>query len=72
MFPVDPRLGTDFFRGARQFISKIPCSVLIPMHFGKDYAEIKPFEDIAKLVGCRYIPLKSSRESEKLVSLLIN
>ena len=57
MFPVDPKLGTDFFRGAHGFISKIPCATLIPMHFGTDYSLIKSFEDIAKPEGCHYTPL---------------
>ena len=63
MFPVDPKLGTDFFRGALEFISKIPCSILIPMHFGNSFSEIKPFENIVKPVNCRYIPLKEKRQT---------
>jgi hypothetical protein len=63
MFPVDPGLGTDFFRGAREFITKIPCDILIPMHFGNEFSKIKPFEDVAKLAGCRYIPLNEKGQT---------
>ena len=33
MFPVDPRLGTDFARGARQWIQTIKTTYMAPMHF---------------------------------------
>jgi len=37
MFPVDPRLGKDFSRGAEQFVAKIKTAHFIPMHFGARY-----------------------------------
>ncbi len=33
MFPVDPRLGSDFARGARQWLQYIPTRYFAPMHF---------------------------------------
>lgn len=33
MFPVDPRLGTDFDRGARQLVDRIRIRIFVPMHF---------------------------------------
>ena len=36
-FPVDPRMGTDFFRGAVLFCKEMTPSWLIPMHFPDDF-----------------------------------
>lgn len=33
MFPCDPRLGTDFARGAEQLMERADVSLLLPMHF---------------------------------------
>ena len=33
MFPVDPRLGRDFARGAEQLMERADVSFLLPMHF---------------------------------------
>lgn len=33
MFPVDSRLGTQYWWGARYFVSEILSSVFVPMHF---------------------------------------
>lgn len=37
MFPVDPRLGKEYMRGAIQFVNEIKVENFIPMHFGEDY-----------------------------------
>lgn len=57
MFPVDPRIGTDFMRGARQFVDRIKTDVLVPMHFWERPAEVVAFGPYAELKGCRYILL---------------
>lgn len=54
-FPVDPRLGTDFMQGARQFIDAIRTDVFIPMHFWERPAETEVFAPYAEQKGCRYI-----------------
>mgnify|MGYP001668167427 CR=1 FL=1 len=37
MFPVDPALGSDFGRGAREFVTAIDTGTFIPMHmWGRD------------------------------------
>ena len=33
MFPVDPRLGKEYMRGAGQFVTKIKTHIFVPMHF---------------------------------------
>ena len=48
MFPVDPRLGTDFMRGAQQFIDRIKTSVFVPIHFLERLAEVMAFGPYAE------------------------
>lgn len=33
MFPVDPRLGSDFDRGARQLVDRLRIAIFVPMHY---------------------------------------
>lgn len=54
MFPIDPRLGTDFMRGAIQFISRIHVKTILPMHFGDAYGTIAAFAPYAKDAGTHY------------------
>ena len=63
MFPVDPRLGTDFMRGAQQFIDRIKTSVFVPMHFWERPAEVMAFGPYAESKGCRYIVLSFPGEA---------
>jgi len=35
-FPVDPRLGAEYYLGAQAFIDRIHPRMLVPMHFGDD------------------------------------
>lgn len=48
MFPIDPRLGTEYMRGGKQFIDAIQTSTFIPMHFGNDYASANKFQEYAR------------------------
>lgn len=57
MFPVDPRLGTDFMRGAQQFIDRIRTGIFVPMHFWERPAEVMAFAPYAESKGCRYVVL---------------
>mgnify|MGYP000079089040 FL=1 len=54
MFPVDPRLGTEYMRGARQFVEQIKTSIFVPMHFWDRPAEVVAFRPYAESRGCRY------------------
>lgn len=49
MFPIDPRLGTEYMRGGKQFIDAIQISTFIPMHFWNDYASANKFQEYARL-----------------------
>lgn len=48
MFPVDPRLGKDYMKGAEQFMAKIRTKLFAPMHFDMAYDKAEQIEDIAK------------------------
>lgn len=62
MFPVDPRLGTDFMRGAQQFIDRIPTKMFVPMHFWSHAAEVVAFAPYAEFHHCRYALLSTPGE----------
>lgn len=66
MFPIDPRLGKDFMRGAEQFVSRIKTDYLLPMHFGEDYESVNQFETIAAENDCIYLPIHNRGQSFKL------
>lgn len=42
-FPVDPRMGTDYYRGAVLFAEAMRPKALMPMHFGRTYAPPEAF-----------------------------
>lgn len=48
MFPVDPRLGKDYMKGADQFLEKIPTQLFIPMHFDTAYDKAAEIKNIAE------------------------
>ena len=50
-------IGTDFMRGAQQFVDRIKTDVLVPMHFWERPAEVMAFGPYAESKGCRYILL---------------
>lgn len=47
MFPVDPRLGRDYMKGAEEFLAKIPTKLFAPMHFGLAYDKALAIEVVA-------------------------
>jgi len=57
MFPVDPRLGDDYMRGAEQFIKTIPTRLFVPMHFQNDYDKASLIEPYAEKYHTKiYVP----------------
>ena len=60
MFPVDPRLGSDYARGARKFMHTIATDYFIPMHFqgdanaGCDATQLSP--DNSTRIECMHTP----------------
>lgn len=63
MFPVDPRLGKDFMRGAEQFVSRIKTDYFLPMHFGENWDKVNRFEEIAARYGSQFLPLSHHGQS---------
>ncbi len=57
MFPVDPRLGTDYMRGAQQFVSRIHTRLFAPMHFGEAYDKVNAFDTFAERRQCKLLKL---------------
>lgn len=60
MFPVDPRLGREYMRGATQFIEKIKTGIFIPMHFNPDFEKANAFGAIAREHGVKFVEIKHS------------
>jgi len=60
MFPVDPRLGKDYTRGAEQFLDSIKTGLFIPMHFWDDIKAARAFKGAAEQRGCRFADIRSS------------
>lgn len=55
MFPVDPRLGKDYMRGAQQFVETIETTLFAPMHFGDAYDAAAAFAPLAQQHGAQCI-----------------
>ena len=63
-FPVDPRMGSDYFRGAVRFAQVMRPKVFVPMHFGYRlnapqafYDEMDPLTQVIRTAeGWRTLP----------------
>lgn len=66
MFPIDPRLGKDYMKGAEQFVSRVEVNYLLPMHFGDNYDKANAFEKIARLQNCNYLSINNKGQSFNL------
>jgi L-ascorbate metabolism protein UlaG (beta-lactamase superfamily) len=60
-FPIDPRLGADYEKGAREFIEKINVATFVPMHFGGNFNKLASFKAQAK--KSRYLEIKEYGET---------
>ena len=58
MFPVDPRLGKDYMRGAEQFLDSIKVNLFIPMHFWHKTKAALAFKPVAESRGCRFAEIR--------------
>ena len=66
MFPVDPRLGKEYKRGAEQFLDSIKTGLFVPMHFWDDYGAANAFKPYAEKKGCRFAEIKTKGDEFKL------
>lgn len=57
MFPVDPRLGKEYMRGAEQFIKKIKTHIFVPMHFAPKFEQANAFRTFAEAHGVHFVSL---------------
>ena len=63
MFPVDPRLGKDYVRGAEQFVQTIQTGAFAPMHFGFEYNKANAFKTVAEAHGSRFLSIHECGEN---------
>lgn len=66
LFPVDPRLGKDYTRGARQFIKRIQTRQFVPMHFWEKYDKANAFGKWVEKEGVKFISLHQPGDKIKL------
>ena len=66
MFPVDNRMGKDYYKGAQQFVEQIKTSIFVPMHFDETYKQADAFESIAKANGCQFLKITHRGETFEL------
>lgn len=64
MFPVDARMGSEYAKGAEQFMEAIPVSLFVPMHFEPDFKhEAQIFRVFAEQKGIRYFMITNRGDS---------
>lgn len=66
LFPVDPRLGKNYTRGARQFIDRIRTRQFAPMHFWKKYSKANAFREYVENKNGRFIAIHHMGEEAEL------
>ena len=63
LFPVDPRLGRDYMRGAEQLVEAIDVDCFVPMHFWEDTQKANAFAPLARK---RFAPITRRGETIRL------
>jgi L-ascorbate metabolism protein UlaG (beta-lactamase superfamily) len=66
MFPVDPRLGKDYTRGAEQFLGSIKTGLFMPMHFWDNIEAARAFKQAAEQKGCRFADIRAAGDTFEL------
>jgi L-ascorbate metabolism protein UlaG (beta-lactamase superfamily) len=54
-FPVDPRQGSDYWRGAVMFCEKMRPTYFFPMHFQDNFEQPQAFEEISQFTKLQKI-----------------
>lgn len=57
MFPIDPRLGKDYMRGAKEFVKKIHIHRFVPMHCWDQYDKANAFRPFIEATGGQFISI---------------
>lgn len=66
LFPVDNRMGTDYDRGAKQFLEAISVKFFAPMHFGKQYVAANAFQATAEKYGTQFLKITHKGQQFKI------
>lgn len=66
LFPVDPRLGNDYMRGARQFVDRIHTTCFAPMHFWEKYEKANAFRTYVENREEKFITLHQPGDCEEI------
>ncbi len=66
MFPLDPRLGADYMRGATQFLDAVKTGLFAPMHFWGKFSKLDAFQDVAQAKGARYVRWQTAGEQTEI------
>lgn len=66
MFPIDPRLGKEYMRGAEQFVKKIKIHIFVPMHFATRNEEANAFHAFAEACGVKFVALTHNGQKIKI------
>lgn len=72
LFPVDHRLGTDYAKGAEQFLQTIKSTIFVPMHGGGEYEGGNAFGPTATALGAVFLPVHRRGESYDITAILNN
>lgn len=66
MFPVDARMGSDYARGAYQFLRAVRTDIFVPMHFGDRPDCAAAFSAVAQCCGSRFVMLGCTGDSAEI------
>lgn len=71
LFPADPRLGKEFLRGPRQWITRIRTSLFVPMHFDEQYRQVATLSPWAREQGTEVWCIQQRGETYMLEAPLL-
>lgn len=66
MFPVDRRMGSDYMRGAEQWIETVKTEIFLPMHFSEDYEGGNAFRIFAEAKNTDFCTIRARGETFEL------
>ena len=61
MFPIDPRLGKDYMRGAKEFVKRINVRRFVPMHCWDQYDKANAFRPYIEETGGEFIDISEDK-----------
>ena len=67
LFPIDPRLGKNYMRGAQEFVDKIKVHHFAPMHCWEQYDKANAFRPYVEGRGGKFIPIHQPGEITEII-----